>query len=90
MKGETHFGKDENLPLRYAYFHVHFNIILKKNLANPCYQHKVFHWWVTPSKETVSPESILEDSWDLMIINENVWIFTANENYSWIFPWRSN
>ena len=23
MKGDTHFGKDENLPLRYAYFHVH-------------------------------------------------------------------
>ena len=23
MKGETQFGKDENLPLRYAYFRVH-------------------------------------------------------------------
>ena len=30
MKGDTHFGKDENLLLKNGYFHVHFNFDFKK------------------------------------------------------------
>ena len=50
MKGDTHFGKDENLPLRYAYFHVHFNIIHQNFSRPPKYRHKEFHLWVSPGK----------------------------------------
>ena len=85
MKGETHFGKDENLPLRYAYFHVHFNLRLKNNNRFPNYRHEEFHLWVSPAKEAEFPKSILEDSWRLMINDESMWNFLVNENHYDIF-----
>ena len=51
MNRRTYFGKDENLPLRYAYFHVHFNLKVIFGMHAPVPRHEIFHLWVSPSKE---------------------------------------
>ena len=70
MKGETHFGKDENLPLRYAYFHVHLNIIPQNGSAPPVALHKIFHLWVSPSKGSAISEVPLRKLKGMMINDE--------------------
>ena len=42
-----------------------------------------------PVKQVGIPKSLLEDSWGIMINDENVWTFVVNENHFDDFPLAS-
>ena len=89
MKGDTHFGNDDNFTKIHASFHVHWNLLIRKNIAPPDDDMRYFTCGFPPAKEVGFPKSLLEDPWGMMINDEMMWNFSVNENYYEIFPLAS-
>ena len=89
MKGRTHFGNDDNFMKIYASFHVHSNLLILKNNRFPNHDMRHFTCGFPLAKEVGFPKSLLEGSLGMMINDEVMWNFGANENYYEIFPLAS-
>ena len=89
MKGETHFGNDDSFTKMYASFHVHLNIVIRRNSVPPDHDMRYFTCGFPPAKEVVFQKSLLEGSLGMMINDEVMWNFLANENRHEILPLAS-